>query len=621
MFRICKAELKKIFLRPSIFVVTGLLIFVLAISSFLYHPSNRDSRFISIPSTYNSISACYNYFSGSATNESFAKYNEKLYLAESKLLDYYLQGENYVEYLLSLIGTEQATDPSTLVGAYNEFVQASFNYHTNTGNDVLYNILIQKRNNFKQVFVNFRNTYESNVESNADQEQKKVLSTVLLNSNVRTFLGKCIATFDKQGTEDLDLYIIEQLGNQLKFRQTLTNYINQLIPYSPNTEYIESLQPIIATAISRLKLEKGYDGRYYNVKDITDNELRNKSFEELDNLYDQIRWYNIKYGVGDTNTSKEHLENFKLLLTKYKLTVVYAYDLIRNGIDLNVVTNYSNQHINGFQGYEKYNFYNSQEEQVKLQYLYNTNTYEFDYANTFSIAQTSNYSADCFDFAYFAMSLCMIVIITYVVVIASTTIIGELSSGTMKMLAIRPFNRNKILAGKLLATLLIGTIIIAISSLATFFMGLVLYGFNATMVLSIFNASTAIVISPIFLFIVFIISMLMEMTFFVLLALAISLIFKSQIVSIAISILAYVGTLVLNTLNASILKFLPFTNINIFKYFGASFLSTEGGLIESALNSSIVMGADFLFTIIIYLLTTIALTVVSFVLFKNRDIK
>ena len=43
MFRLYKAELKKIFLKPSIFVVTGLLILMLALSTFLYNPNTRDN--------------------------------------------------------------------------------------------------------------------------------------------------------------------------------------------------------------------------------------------------------------------------------------------------------------------------------------------------------------------------------------------------------------------------------------------------------------------------------------------------------------------------------------------------------------------------------------------------
>ena len=619
MFRVCKAELRKIFLRPSIFVVTGLLILVLAMSSFLYHPNNRDSFIVTAPSEYNSVSKYFSYFTTSST-ESFAIYNDKIYLAENNFIEYYKNNIDYRDYLLNLIGEKDSTNPSTLVGAYSEFKTAYTNHLANPDSASALNVLNQKRDNFKKAFESFRTEYNENVVNNKNQQQKKVLSTSSLNLKVLDLIANCINAFNKS-TEDINLYIIEQVGNQLKFREKLTSYVNELIPYSPNVEYLDSFNEHFTIVCERLKLVKQPGGTYQN-SSVTDNELRAvQSIEEINNIYDKIRWYNLKYGVGDTNTSKQNIEEFKLLLTEYKLTALNLYNLVVNGIDLNVTSNYSNEHIRQFQGYENYNLYERKEYQVKLEYLFANNEFQFNYANPFSISQPSNTQTNCFDFAYFAMSLCMFVIITYIVVIAGTTIVGEMSSGTIKMLAIRPYSRTKLMAGKLLATLLIGVIIILISSLATFVMGLVLYGFNATAVLSVFNASSAVVISPILLFIIFIVSMIMELIFFIVLSLAISLLFKSQIVSIAISILIYVGTLVLNTLSAPILKFLPLTNINIFKYFGSSFLSTEGGFIEAALNSSVVMGADFIFTIIMYLITTIALLILSFVLFKKRDIK
>ena len=58
MFRLFKAELKKIFLKPSIFVVTGLIILLLALSTFLYNPQTKNNFVVN-----------YNSFNTSMTND------------------------------------------------------------------------------------------------------------------------------------------------------------------------------------------------------------------------------------------------------------------------------------------------------------------------------------------------------------------------------------------------------------------------------------------------------------------------------------------------------------------------------------------------------------------------
>ena len=68
MFRIIRAELKKTFSRPGIFVLTAILIVVLFASEILYKPQARDNYLVSIeskiPSVKNpTVQNLYDYFS------------------------------------------------------------------------------------------------------------------------------------------------------------------------------------------------------------------------------------------------------------------------------------------------------------------------------------------------------------------------------------------------------------------------------------------------------------------------------------------------------------------------------------------------------------------------------
>ena len=217
----------------------------------------------------------------------------------------------------------------------------------------------------------------------------------------------------------------------------------------------------------------------------------------------------------------------------------------------------------------------------------------------------------------------MFIIIIYVITVAATTITGELQSGTMKLLAIRPYKRSKILGGKLLSTLLIGVLLILVSAVATLVMGLISYGGASMSVLVVFNSTSAVAMSPIWLYLIMLVTLIVEMSFFVLLALAISLLFKSQIGAVAVSIMAFFGTLVLNTLlgKASWLAILPFTNINLYKYFGSSFISTSEGFLQAVLTSPVATGTNFWLSFIYTVASLVALTVLVFEVFKHRDMK
>ena len=189
----------------------------------------------------------------------------------------------------------------------------------------------------------------------------------------------------------------------------------------------------------------------------------------------------------------------------------------------------------------------------------------------------------------------MFIIVIYVITVAASTITGEQANGTLKMLAIRPYNRSKLLGGKLLSTLLIGILLIIVSAVATLAVGGISYGFASNPVLMVFNATSACAMSPALLYFIYLLTLVVEMAFFVLLALAISMLFKSQIASVAISILVYFGTIVLNMLlgNASWLKILPFTNINLYKYFGSSFLSHDTNFLRAMFTSPVAVGSSF----------------------------
>lgn len=596
MFRICKAELKKLFMKSSIFVVTGILILMLAICSFIYRPSNRNSTYIATSSTTKTVQEFYSQLnSSSSLTNTFNGFNQILVNAK-KFVDSYSEKYDLKQQLLDKV--------DDIIKAYDTF-RTEYSYYTSY-DGTNQQSLDSSVNALKQSFVDFRDFYKAKVDSLATQEIH-VLTTTSKNLTTISFVQKCIDAFDASTTNRYQ-YIIATINTQYNFGTTLTNYVNELIPFIPDTEYVNFLYSYINTACVRLGISISSSNAVSYTQDGLYQEIATKVNE----------WKATEKG----NSSSENFEQLRYLATCYKQESEQVLNIVTYGIYLNGLSEYSQKQLNGFLGLEQFNYYEWKEKFVKLNYLFDTNTFEIDYANPFSIDQPSNFEINSFDFSYFALRLCMFVIVIYVVTMAGTTIVGEQESGTMKMLAIRPYKREKLVMGKLLAIIFIGLIMIAVSAIATLVIGGITYGFSSSPILYVFNASSAHVVSPIVLYIIMLLTLAFEMIFFILCALAISLLFKSQIASVSISILLYFGTLALNTVldSTSWLKIVPFTNINIYKYFGSSFMSTQGAL-QKVLSSPVAVGSNFWLSLIYSLVVMVALLVTIIEVFKHRDIR
>lgn len=599
MFRICKAELKKLFMKSSIFVVTGLLILMLAICSFVYHPNNRNETYI-VTST-KTVEQFYNQLQNSSSqSNTFGGFNNVLASAK-KFVDSYSVERNLKQELQLKIDAIQT--------AYGTFAEEYIQYKSYSLSET--SKLDTAVNNLKLSFSNFQTFYNENVKS---VQELHVLTTSSLDLNTTAFISKCLKVFDDAVTMDEKYeYISTKINSEYRAIATLTNYINQLVPFVPDTEYVSSLYSYITTASERLGIKINAD---YTTEYVSSNKIADYSYQSITAKVSEWK------ATTDGNKSTENFESLRYLATCYKQETQQVLDIVTKGIYINALQKYSQQELNGFLGLENVNYYEYKENLAKLNYLFNTNTFEIDYANPFSIDQPSNFKVNAFDFSYYALRLCMFVIIIYVITMAGTTIVGEQEAGTMKMLAIRPYKRQKLLGGKLLAIVLIGLIMLVVSSIATLAIGGISYGFASSPVLFVFNASSAVVVSPVVLYLIMLLTIAFEMIFFILCALAISLLFKSQIASVSISILLYFGTLALNTVldSASWLKILPFTNINLYKYFGSSFMSTQGAL-QKILSAPVAVGSSFWLSFAYSAVVMVGLLVLVIEVFKHRDLR
>ncbi len=611
MFRICRAEFKKLFLKPSIFVLAGILIFVLASCSFLYKPNDRPSSYVSLLGE-TTVSGYYNKIdkTDSILTDSFVNYETKIKNAKNYIGYYETEFDAKAE-LQKLLDENFMNAYRNYGIAYTNYLNNDIESNRNTlinAREAFYNVIFNSESSIKTKYEIYRNVAN-------DNQKMHFLTTKALDNNIDNLFKGCANIFKNAETKngDDELAIYKEIKNNIdniNFKTKLGNYFDELIAFIPSAEYVNSLKDYITETEKRLGLVLGEANVY--------------SHSTTEGLYKEIAdFVNDAKKSAAENNDKANLTKLQKMVTQYKQSCENLLNLVTNGIKLDGLKKYENMELTKFTGLDNFNYYEQKEEQTKLLYLFKTNTFEFEYATPFSMDQPSNYNVNAFDFSYFALRLCMFIIVIYVITVAASTITGEQSTGTLKMLAIRPYKRSKLLGGKLLSTLLIGTLLIFVSAIATLAIGGISYGFASNPVLVIFNASSAASMSPVLLYFIYLLTLIVEMTFFVLLALAIPILFKSQIASVAISILVYFGTIVLNMLlgTAGWLKILPFTNINLYKYLGSSFLSHDTNFLRAMFSSPVAVGSSFWLSFIYTAVIMIGLTVTVFEVFKHRDIR
>lgn len=608
MFKLFKAELKKIFYKPSILVVVGLIILMLAASIFIYKPNTKDEEYVKfddVARQYGNNANVGNYYNFFITSSSggLKQHSDQDIVEAENYVNYYLLEEDVIKNLndtwaevKKLYDNNSFSDYVSLYDTWNDAKTNSKPYEEDARTD-----MINKRNQLKTALTNFMNLYDGYVKST----ETKFLVTPENNKLLyNTHLQKMKALFtsaETNGGDDPDKFIISGIKNGDYFSNVQKD-LNKLLPFTPEKSVVEYTATVLA-------------------------ETKNRNQALFDKIY--------KYCFGDPevdgDTGKQYsneiddIKTIKNYITNYYLNSQYAFNIAVQSIKISGLSKYTALNITQFKNFESANLYQMKEANAKNKFMYENQTYAYSYADPFSIVQPSNTKLNGFDYSYFALRLCTFFITIYIVVLAAGTIAGEQASGTLKLLAIRPFNRNKLLTAKLLATLAVGAIFIFVSAVASLVIGGITYGVESAYILAVFNASSAFVISPVLLYILAMFTMLIEVAFYGILSIFISTVFKSNIAAVAISALIFFVSLVLNVIavNLPLIGLFPFVNVNLYKYFGASFLtySSATNLLQLILTPEVFAGSSFWLSIIIYALTIGIVTTVTYVIFRKRDIK
>ena len=205
-------------------------------------------------------------------------------------------------------------------------------------------------------------------------------------------------------------------------------------------------------------------------------------------------------------------------------------------------------------------------------------------------------------------------IIVIVVMVAGTIVSEEFNKGTIKLLLVKPYNRNKILLAKFITVLImIGFSVVLLIGMELIVGGFV-FGFDSLQIpVVVYNFSTNM-LQEINIFAYLGTQILMILPSIILLAtlsFALSTIFTNSPVAIALPLLGYMGVAVINQLamqyNIGFLKYFVTLNWDFTQYLYGSMPLMEGLTPE--------------FSVVICLLYFLVMMIPTFAIFKKKNIK
>lgn len=583
LFRLIKGELKKIFLKSGIFVVTALLVVVLVFSAALFQPNERNKP--TIVATGKTVSQVYdNSFGSSALDNYYSKTN---ILAQNVTVT-----EELVNYYSNLLSSENNSKKAELQQILDNF-EKDYNKYKKAGNGIGSNWeapeLDELRTQVKTDLDNFSILFSSLSEGNGgyyyillSETTKEKLSNFLTRATTEPFIA------------NIEYRTTYEKIEELQVRSTIQGYLDEIENFTPSQQSVDKAKEYIETVKANLQTQEN---------DILDFKSENAPSNDPD-LIKEIKNKILRYKLYAMN-----------------LNSLVKYTFLNSGLE-----NFSDFQIQNFYVINKETYttkYKINETKLIYEYYLTNNTTELDYANPLSFEETSDFTATGYDFMYFALSLCSFVIIAYILFLGAGMIAGEQTTGTLKQLAIRPYSRKKLLLSKLLSTVLVGIIFLTISFVVTLIIGGVLYGLESLPMLFVFNSTNVVSVSPIVLLIVLFLCLLMQIIFYAVLSLSISTLFKSNSGSIVVSILIYVISIILSMFITSLgfLKFLPFVNVNLFGYFGSNMVYSGTNVIARMFTASIPNDFNFYISLALMLGFTVVLYTVTSVVFSKRDIK
>lgn len=426
------------------------------------------------------------------------------------------------------------------------------------------------------------------------------------------YLDEELSNLDPNKPSDINKYVETKSQKDLAtlakdYKETswqaevIGTVISPIIEEMNNYEYIDKNNEALTTSKAQ------YDEMLTALKN---NDWKYFANKELENINTQIEELNTLIAQDSENDD---------LKTQLK-TLELQKEIVNLRLDKNINYGSDNYKSIAVQNYRMYmgNYIQSSqgknltdEEKSEINgYLENANLYKYDLYNDteYQNTATANYTFQNSIGTYIA------IIVMVVVIIAGVSISEEFNKGTIKLLLVRPYSRTKILISKLIAvfiTMLITTVAIL---LLQFIIGGIVYGFGTYMMNVVqfdFTTNSIITLNILaYLGLIFI----CKLPIFILigtLAFALSTLFLNSPLAVALPILGYMGSDMINMIAIS------------YKWDWVKYFVTPNWDLSQYLFGGTPMfsGISVEFSITICAIYFVIMLVSSIVSFKKRNIK
>ena len=430
------------------------------------------------------------------------------------------------------------------------------------------------------------------------------------------FAKEAIKGLDPNKTSDTKMYIeyktVIDVSDMIKeynddawqiqiITSTVEAYINERNTYLYGAEKNEEQANKINEQINELsKRLKNDDWRYFA------NEELQEAEEKVKTLEDEKRSTNDKQRIEALDLEID-IAKIDLKVAKYRVDedIKYGNDYMNTALTnyqqqsyMIAQTENSKQELT-YQEKKKYN--NSIEEKEISKYIIE-NHVDIEKGNDLRGILIRFFS----EYGLF--------IIVISIMIAGTIVSEEFSKGTIKLLLVKPYNRNKILLAKFITVLImIIFAVIAILGMQLIVGGLV-FGFDSLNIPAVIYNFDTNMIQEINVFSYLGIQLIMQLPSIILLAtlsFALSTIFTNSPVAIALPLLGYMGVEIINQLaiqyNIGFLKYFVTLNWDFSQYL-------FGGL-------PLMEGLTIPFSIVICIIYFLIMIIPTFIIFKKKNIK
>lgn len=426
------------------------------------------------------------------------------------------------------------------------------------------------------------------------------------------YLDEELSNLDPNKPSDINKYVETKSQKDLAtlakdYKETswqaevIGTVISPIIEEMNNYEYIDKNNEALTTSKAQ------YDEMLTALKN---NDWKYFANKELDSLNTQIEELNALIAQDSENEDlKTQLKSLELQKEVVNLRLDKNINYGSDNYKSIAVQNYRMYMGNYIQSSQGKNLTDEDKSEING-YLENANLYKYDLYNDteYQNTATANYTFQNSIGTYIA------IIVMVVVIVAGVSISEEFNKGTVKLLLVRPYSRTKILISKLIAvfiTMLITTVAIL---LLQFIIGGIVYGFGTYMmnVVQFDFTTNSIITLNIFAYLGLI--FICKLPIFILigtLAFALSTLFLNSPLAVALPILGYMGSDVINMIAIS------------YKWDWVKYFVTPNWDLSQYLFGGTPMfsGISIEFSITICAIYFVIMIVASIVSFKKRNIK